>query len=368
VLVAPGAGAESAEERRLQEAQSRIDQVRAEVDRTAAQQRQDLEGVSTAEAQLIRVIEAVNSAELATERQRQAVDDALERLAEAESRERGELRVLGERAAALYKQGSSTPFVALLAADSPGEALRRSAYAEVVHQADRESVEQVAIARQAVNGERSRLMDEQRTLERVLQQQRALLVDAERLRNDSALALAASSQRLAALQAEEAHLSEESRELGAIARRSRRFGGSRAGGGSVGPQPIDLPLLPGQGGAWTWPAIGQLSSGYGPRWGRMHEGIDIAAPSGTPILAARGGVVSYAGQMSGYGNLVLVDHGAGLTTAYAHQSRIHVSVGQLVSAGQQLGEVGSTGNSTGPHLHFEVRVNGSPRNPREYVG
>jgi murein DD-endopeptidase MepM/ murein hydrolase activator NlpD len=99
----------------------------------------------------------------------------------------------------------------------------------------------------------------------------------------------------------------------------------------------------------------------------MHEGIDIGAPSGAPIWAAAAGVVSYAGSMSGYGNLILVDHGGGVATAYAHQSAFAVGVGTQVSAGQQIGYVGSTGNSTGPHLHFEVRIGGSPQNPRSYL-
>ena len=107
---------------------------------------------------------------------------------------------------------------------------------------------------------------------------------------------------------------------------------------------------------------GVVTSGFGPRWGRMHEGIDIAAPTGTSIRAAAGGSVIYAGAMSGYGNIVVVDHGGGLSTAYAHMSAIWVGGGS-VSQGQGLGAVGCTGHCTGPHLHFEVRVNGSPRRP-----
>jgi murein DD-endopeptidase MepM/ murein hydrolase activator NlpD len=368
VTSSSGARAESAEEQRLREAQVRIDAVRADVDQAATQQRQDFDAMLVAEAQLVTVIEAVNSAELAVERQRHAVQRAQERLAEARRREQEQRRALGERAAERYKQGGGAPFVAMLASDTPAEALRRAAYADVVHHADHESVERVAIASQAVDGERQRLEEEEETLERVLAQQETLLAEAERLRNERALALAASTQRLAQLQAEEAHLHEESHRLGAIARRASRAAEVSRLGGVIAPPGVALPMLPGQGGAWVWPATGSVTSGYGPRWGRMHEGIDIAAPPGTPVLASRGGVVSWAGHMSGYGNIVLIDHGAGLSTAYAHQSSVFVSVGQIVAGGQQIGEVGSTGNSTGPHLHFEIRVNGSPRNPREYVG
>jgi murein DD-endopeptidase MepM/ murein hydrolase activator NlpD len=118
---------------------------------------------------------------------------------------------------------------------------------------------------------------------------------------------------------------------------------------------------------FIWPASGVVTSGFGWRWGRMHEGLDIAASYGAPISAASSGTVIYAGWMGGYGNLVVIDHGGGLATAYGHQSSIAVSSGSQVSQGQTIGYVGSTGHSTGPHLHFEVRVNGSAVDPMGYL-
>jgi murein DD-endopeptidase MepM/ murein hydrolase activator NlpD len=99
----------------------------------------------------------------------------------------------------------------------------------------------------------------------------------------------------------------------------------------------------------------------------MHEGIDIAVGEGTPVRAAAAGTVIYAGRMSGYGNLVVIDHGNGLSTAYAHNSSLAVSVGQSVAAGEVVSYSGNTGNSTGPHVHFEVRVNGSAVDPLGYL-
>jgi murein DD-endopeptidase MepM/ murein hydrolase activator NlpD len=115
-----------------------------------------------------------------------------------------------------------------------------------------------------------------------------------------------------------------------------------------------------------WPVNGPITSGFGWRWGRMHEGIDIGAPCGTPIHAAASGTVIYSGWMDGYGNFVVIDHGNGLATAYGHQSAIYVSGGS-VSQGESIGAVGSTGSSTGCHLHFEVRVNGNPVDPLGYL-
>jgi murein DD-endopeptidase MepM/ murein hydrolase activator NlpD len=116
-----------------------------------------------------------------------------------------------------------------------------------------------------------------------------------------------------------------------------------------------------------WPCDGPLVSPFGMRWGRMHEGIDIGCAYGAPNRASAAGRIIYTGWLGGYGNLVVVDHGNGLSTAYAHASSILVSVGQVVSQGQAVSLVGSTGNSSGPHLHFEVRVNGRAVDPLGYL-
>lgn len=115
------------------------------------------------------------------------------------------------------------------------------------------------------------------------------------------------------------------------------------------------------------PVDGYISSYYGWRSGRMHTGIDVAGPSGTPMYAAAGGTVITAGYAGSYGNLVVISHGNGIQTYYAHCSAIYVSAGQTVSQGQCIAARGSTGNSTGPHLHFEVRINGVTQNPKNYV-
>jgi murein DD-endopeptidase MepM/ murein hydrolase activator NlpD len=120
-------------------------------------------------------------------------------------------------------------------------------------------------------------------------------------------------------------------------------------------------------GGLIWPCDGVVVSGFGMRWGRMHEGIDIGCAYGTPNRAAAAGTVIHAGWLGGYGNLVVVDHGNGLSTAYAHASSILVGVGQQVAQGQTVSLVGSTGNSSGPHLHFEVRVNGVAVDPLPYL-
>jgi murein DD-endopeptidase MepM/ murein hydrolase activator NlpD len=167
-------------------------------------------------------------------------------------------------------------------------------------------------------------------------------------------ALAAAARERAADLARYRDLQRESARLAEIARRASR-GDGRVGRGGM-----------------LWPTPGPVTSGFGWRihpiyhYRRFHPGVDIGAPTGQPIVAALAGVVVQAGPMGTYGNIVVVDHGNGFATAYAHQSRILVTVGQRLARGQRLGLVGETGAATGPHLHFETRVNGEPVDPLQY--
>jgi murein DD-endopeptidase MepM/ murein hydrolase activator NlpD len=117
----------------------------------------------------------------------------------------------------------------------------------------------------------------------------------------------------------------------------------------------------------AWPVRGAVMSAFGIRYRRLHAGVDIQAGYGSPICAAAGGRVLVAGPFGPYGNLSVVDHGGGLTTLYAHQAGLLVREGEEVSSGQILGFVGQTGRNFGPHLHFEVRVHGSPVDPQAYL-
>ena len=194
--------------------------------------------------------------------------------------------------------------------------------------------------------------DEARTVRNELASNRDTLAAAERLKQG---ALASSrNTREEYLQEVEA-LAAQSASLAAAIRDAQAVAGSTGAG---------VPSASG----FIWPVNGAVVSGYGMRWGRLHEGIDIAASTtGTPIWAAAAGTVIHAGWLGGYGNLVVVDHGNGLATAYAHASAILVGVGQQVAQGESVALVGSTGNSSGPHLHFEVRVNGVAVDPLLYL-
>jgi murein DD-endopeptidase MepM/ murein hydrolase activator NlpD len=133
----------------------------------------------------------------------------------------------------------------------------------------------------------------------------------------------------------------------------------RAGGGALDPAAHGDPL--------AWPLRGVLISGFGMRDRDQHEGIDLAAPEGTAVLAAEAGSVLFAGEQRGYGNLVLLGHDRGLVTVYAHNAANLVSAGDRVERGQPIARVGRTGKATGPHLHFEVRVGARPRDPLGFL-
>jgi murein DD-endopeptidase MepM/ murein hydrolase activator NlpD len=121
------------------------------------------------------------------------------------------------------------------------------------------------------------------------------------------------------------------------------------------------------GGCDVRPVNVPINSPFGPRWGSVHPGVDMAAPMGTPIRACRAGLVVISGWQGGYGNAVVIDHGGGMATLYGHQSQLIATAGMRVKAGDVIGLVGSTGNSTGPHLHFEVRLSGNVVDPENFI-
>lgn len=366
------------EEQRLADIRARIATVRQEISAAKATNQRDAVAFANAQRQLAVVMNALAAAEQAVQRQQQAVDEARVRLAALRAREAQQRGVMADRAVTLYKRGGMDSLTTVLGSDSTTHALRRSAYVDAVNRADARSVQRVTSTQTAVDAQHIQLGVEQEALERVATEQRQVAAEAEEIRDDRAAVLAASSSRVNSLQTRETHLEVEGRRIAALARRAQRMAAaSRSRQSATSTATASATAATdttttttstevGTGG-WTWPAGGTVTSEFGYRWGRLHAGLDIGAPEGSPVWAARGGTVTYAGAMGGYGNLVLLDHGGGVSTAYAHQSAIMVSVGTSVSAGQQIGQVGSTGNSTGPHLHFETRIGGNPQDPRSYL-
>ena len=231
--------------------------------------------------------------------------------------------------------------------------------ADELRAAERDLAGAVAALRTARDAAEARSRDERRALSEV-EQARARQHAVETELDARIADLQAETRELEAQQAKIAEIlrSEEAARAAALAARR----GARPQPRTSAP-PTGGPSASG----FIWPLRGTITSEYGPRWGGFHSGIDIADPAGTPVAASKDGIVAFSGWMDGYGNFVLVDHGDGYVTGYAHNSRLAVAKGDAVDQGQVIAYVGSTGRSTGNHLHFEVRVGGSPRNPREYL-
>jgi murein DD-endopeptidase MepM/ murein hydrolase activator NlpD len=282
---------------------------------------------------------------------------------------------LEERLVELYQSDETDSFGVLLQVQSLGDLLDQLEYFDSIGRQDRAISrelkrlrEAMKVAREKTRETKAQVAEETDALAAKTAEQIAAKQELEA--QQSALAAARSQKKgvlanvhedrehaqedLEALEAESAALAAQIR---AAQSSSSGGGGGGGGGGSSGSGQSSSGFI--------WPVSGVVTSGFGWRWGRMHEGIDISAGCGTPIRAAASGTIIFSGYMGGYGNLVVVDHGNGLSTAYAHQSAIYASGG--VSQGQTIGAVGTTGSSTGCHLHFEVRVNGGAVDPMGYL-
>ena len=275
---------------------------------------------------------------------------------------------LEERLVTLYETDEASELEILLQAQSFSDLLEQLDYFRAIGEHDKEIADEIKrvqeetkVAKQETAAVRSEVADATAILAKKTEEERA--ARAALLARQAALAAARDAKQnlLADVRSQRGKDEEDLEKMqaasAAIASQLQSSASSEAGGGSGG--------TPSSSG-FIWPVSGPITSGFGWRWGRMHEGVDIGAACGTPIRAAASGTIVYAGWMDGYGNLIVIDHGGGFATAYGHQSALYVGDGP-VSQGQTIGAVGSTGHSTGCHLHFEIRVNGTPVDPLGYL-
>ena len=279
-------------------------------------------------------------------------------------------RRLEKRLVEVYESHSPSAMEVVLTAASFSELLDQLDYLNEIGEQDRSIVDQVSSAKTQMRTLRERTgrlrRDVARTTRAIEQRTKRQRAERDRLlRNQQALGTARSEKRetLASIQEDEREFLHE---VEGLERTSAALAASiRSAQAATPVATVSHSAVSASG--FIWPVAGPVTSGFGWRWGRMHEGIDISAGSGTPIHAAASGTVIHAGWMGGYGNLVAIAHSGSVSTAYAHQSSIAVSVGQAVSQGQTIGYVGCTGHCYGSHLHFEVRVNGSAVDPLGYL-
>jgi murein DD-endopeptidase MepM/ murein hydrolase activator NlpD len=366
-------------DRRLERAQERLSEARGRESVLTDQVQGYTDRIRVLEARLgpLRARSAQLAQELAELRSRlDRLTTRLEveqrRLAAAEAALARRQELLGRRLRSLYARGDPDPVLVLMESGSLSAAIETADVLQAIVDRDRDLAQSVSrygdevratrdaivavradvarsearaeVASERADAAKADLETQEAGIKKLLAGRRALLDD---VRGDRRT-----------IEAEARDLQKRSAALAARIRAAQGIPSGPAGSVSVG-TPSSSGLV--------WPVSGAITSGFGPRWGRMHEGLDIAGGAGTPIAAAAAGTVILAGSQGGYGNLVVVDHGGGLSTAYAHLSSIAVSTGQSVGQGTVVGGMGTTGNSTGVHLHFEVRVNGGAVNPLGYL-
>ena len=385
-LASPG---QSAKQRKLAELQQRIDSAREKVGRKRGSERvlstditrysrriERLQGkIATLGARQHRIEAELDANSAKLERLRSKLRRARARLVGLRAR-LGETRaMLRKRLVEIYKAPKPDVVTVILNSDGFVDLLERGEFIKRISDQDRKIV---AIVRDAKAGATA----SERRLRRLERRQRTVTATIEQRRNEVStvrMALVGARAGFAQTKARKASALRRVRDqrvhlegnLDALEAASRRISAQlqvaqrRNNAAAPGVGPIKRGS-----GRLIFPVNGPITSPFGPRWGRLHAGIDIPAAEGTPIRAADGGTVALlqgTGASGGYGNYTCVQHTATMSTCYAHQSRLGTSLGASVSQGQVIGYVGNTGNSFGAHLHFEVRINGRPVDPMGYL-
>lgn len=296
------------------------------------------------------------------------LDGAKRHLAVVRARLERALMTLRERLVAIYETGTPDVLSLIVGASGYDDLIERTEYLDRIRGMDEAVVGRVRDLRDEVKRTVARLRGAKLRIEvardAIAAEERALASARVAVQERQAALVAARSRREAALKRIEKTESDLDGDVASIqAELAARLGESASAPLPAGPIRYGSGQL-------IWPVDGPVVSGFGMRWGRMHEGIDIAVPAGTPIRAAADGTVvlmQSEAESGGYGNFTCLDHGGGLQTCYAHQSSFAVSSGQSVSQGGVIGYVGCTGHCFGDHLHFEVRVAGTPTDPLGYL-
>jgi murein DD-endopeptidase MepM/ murein hydrolase activator NlpD len=352
---APGASpALPAKQQELVRIQRRLDAERERLDKTRHRER----GVSTEVQRLDRRLDSttarLNRLSTDLQRTRLRAEAAAAELARAEMALARRRTVLAGRLRDVNRYGRAGYLDVVLGASSFPEFITRARLVTAVVRADGRLIQSYTNERDRVASLRDDLQLQQRRLHTLVEENQERREQLSEQINAKRAALDAIVRERAAAEHAVKELEEDSAELEALIQRLQGGAGLRARWSLA---------------AIAWPLRGSITSRFGFRrhpifrLRQFHTGVDIAAARGSPVRAAFGGMVLYAGWFGGYGKLIVIDHGDGYSTLYGHLSAIDVAVGDQITRGQVVGRVGSTGYSTGPHLHFEIRHLGKPINP-----
>ncbi len=304
------------------------------------------------------VEEKIKEIQAELDEQERKVKEAEEALEEAIARKDAQYEATKKRMLMMYKNNKRGYIELIFSSDNFGQLLNRSQYIKTISAYDNQLLEDYKEQERIVENNRQLLAQEQVLIESLFAQQVSVKQQLAAARTEKNKAMGILQSQESEIHANLSKLDDMSKELEEEIKRLTEESKGKYNGGAF---------------AWPVPNYYRISSEYNPRehpisgtW-HFHQGIDVPAPYGVPVVAAAGGTVVRAGWWGGFGNAVVVDHGGGLISIYGHNSSVTVSVGDKVQKGQQVAKIGSTGDSTGNHCHFEVRLNGNHTNPWNYL-
>ena len=346
--------------------QKELNQVQEKKEKAQKEEKDVMERIKTKAKEL-------QDAEAALSQQKSKIDNTHAQVEQKRGEVKEKKEQLEVRLRAIYKKGSAGFVEVILNSKNVSELISNITFMQRIYKGDKDAITSVKKEEAELTALEGQLKDEEKALvakrEAAESAKASLEKDKEQIQgqlNQLEADSNAISAEIAKAQQEAAARRAAAEAASASANSGGSSGGSESSGGSSGGS--DSGYVVGTG-ALGWPCRGPVTSefGYRSEFGRMHEGIDIGVPTGTPIHAADSGVVIIASWYGGYGNAVVIDHGNGISTTYGHNSSLAVSAGQSVSKGQVIAYAGNTGFSFGSHCHFEVRINGAPVNPRGYL-
>jgi murein DD-endopeptidase MepM/ murein hydrolase activator NlpD len=389
----------SEKQRELQQIERRLKDTRQKLEQSKNKQRLLVEQIDEIDKRIVAIqkeIERLDNKLAETVKQREKTEKELailqrklvqtrQELEEAKRELAKQNQVLDERLVGVYKNGSVFYLQVLLTSTDFADFLNRLAFLQLIVEQDIKLLRKIERTKKLVEARKAALEENQRQVTEkrlvLLTQERQIKALKQEQENQKAAAQleVAKQQKLLAEAKKEQETYENVEDLlisasievtNEIRRLEREARRGLSSGRKVLATPNQSYRVSRSG--FVWPTQGRITSRYGMRWHpilgryRMHTGVDIAAPTGQSIVAAQSGTVLVAGWLRGYGLTVIINHGNGVSTLYAHTSAVLVSVGDYVERGAVIARVGSTGLATGPHLHFEVRVNGEPKNPMNW--
>jgi murein DD-endopeptidase MepM/ murein hydrolase activator NlpD len=352
-LLIPAVGSLAAPDKKLHKMEKQLGEVQKELEAKRAKASTLEEEIDALNQSLTSLQVKINDLKFQLKAAEAEVSGAQERIDETQAQLEQVQEAATAQAVALYKAGSTETLDALFGSDSLAELDDKVEMLGIAAEESTSELIRYGRLKVKIRTQNAELFSKKEHFEKLLEQKNDALRMQTRQRRDLNRSLDRLNVKIGKKATREQHLGREIAEItGEIVEYQAKQSVAALGTSTRG---------------FIWPLNGRVTSYYGPRWGRMHSGIDVDGYTGQPLIAAKEGRVILASSYSGYGSTVIIDHGGGYSTLYAHMSRFATTNGAYVQQGDLIGYVGCSGSCTGDHLHFEVRVNGNPTDPMPYM-